>query len=92
MSLAFMEPKMGTISSVPIRFCIGCTGKSKGEKKKPPVVTKTGNSRMIAGYKCDEYKVVDPDKGGYSLVWMTKDLKIKADKRYWGNIRNAYLL
>jgi hypothetical protein len=49
-----------------------------------PVVTKTGKSRTIAGYKCDEYKVVEPDKGGYSMVWMTKDLKIMADKRYWG--------
>ena len=23
-------------------------------------------------------------KAGYSMVWMTKDLKIKADKKYWG--------
>ena len=39
---------------------------------------------MIAGYKCDEYKIVEPDKDGYSNVWMTKDVKIKADKKNWG--------
>ena len=39
---------------------------------------------MIAGYKCDEYKVIEPEKDGYSNVWMTKDVKIKADKKYWG--------
>ena len=39
---------------------------------------------MIAGYKCDEYKVVEEGKEGYSNLWMTKDVKIKADKRNWG--------
>ncbi|MBK7712302.1 MAG: DUF4412 domain-containing protein [Bacteroidales bacterium] len=58
--------------------------KTNAEKTKQPVVTKTGNSRVVAGYKCDEYKVVDPEKAGYSLVWMTKDFKVKADRRYWG--------
>ena len=47
-------------------------------------ITKTGNTRMIAGYKCDEYKIIDPEKEGYSNVWMTKDVKLKADKKYWG--------
>ncbi len=53
-------------------------------KEKPPTITKTGNTRMIAGYKCDEYKVVEEGKDGYSNLWMTKDVKIKADKRNWG--------
>jgi hypothetical protein len=63
---------------------LAAQAKARGENVKQPVVTKTGNSRMIAGYKCDEYKVVDPDKAGYSLVWMTKDFKVKANTKYWG--------
>jgi hypothetical protein len=84
MSLLSLEPKMGTISSIPSDSVLAAQAKAQGEKTKAPVVTKTGRSRTIAGYKCDEYKVVEPDKGGYSMVWMTKDLKIMADKRYWG--------
>jgi hypothetical protein len=60
---------------------------AKNQKEANPqkaIITKTGNSRVIAGYKCDEYKVVDTDKEGYSNVWMTKDVKLKADKKYWG--------
>jgi hypothetical protein len=84
MSLLSMESRIGTISSIPSDSALAAQAKAKGEKTKPPVVTKTGNSRMIAGYKCDEYKVEDTEKGGYSMVWMTRDLKIKADKKYWG--------
>ena len=39
---------------------------------------------MIAGYNCDEYKVAEEGKENYSLIWLTKDLKIKADRKYWG--------
>ncbi|MBK8880912.1 MAG: DUF4412 domain-containing protein [Bacteroidales bacterium] len=84
MSLFSMESKMGTISSIPSDSALAAQAKTNAEKTKQPVVTKTGNSRVVAGYKCDEYKVVDPEKAGYSLVWMTKDFKVKADRRYWG--------
>jgi len=84
MSLLSVESKFGTISSMPTDSALAAQVKEKGETTKQPIVTKTGNSRMIAGYKCDEYKVVDPDKAGYSMVWMTKDFKVKADTRYWG--------
>src|SRR5664279_3578093 len=36
----------------------------KMDAGKRPTITKTGNSRIIAGYKCDEYKVVEPDVEG----------------------------
>jgi hypothetical protein len=39
---------------------------------------------MVAGYRCDEYKIVEEGMEGYSNVWMAKDVKIKADKRNWG--------
>jgi hypothetical protein len=82
--LMLLTTNYGTISSIPSDSALAAQAKAKGDETKPPVVTKTGNSRMIAGYKCDEYKVVNSDKGGYSLVWMTKDFKVKADTRYWG--------
>jgi ribonucleotide reductase beta subunit family protein with ferritin-like domain len=55
----------------------------KGATAGKATFTKTGNSRVIAGYKCDEYKVIEAGKEGYSNVWMTNDVKLKADKKYW---------
>lgn len=56
--------------------------KSTGEYT-PPSIVKTGNSKIIAGFKCDEYKVTEQGKKEWGLVWMTKDLKLKADKSHW---------
>jgi len=83
--MMLMENGTGIISSIPDDSTINAQSKSaKGKNNGEYVVTKTGNSRVIAGYKCDEYKITDPDKEGYSNVWMTKDLKIRADKKNWG--------
>jgi len=77
--------KTGIISTLPSDSAMAeMTKNQKGPDPQKAVITKTGNSRMIAGYKCDEYKIVEPEKDGYSNVWMTKDVKIKADKKYWG--------
>jgi hypothetical protein len=80
------ESKTGIISTLPSDSAIATQAKTykKGEASAQPTITKTGNSRTIAGYKCDEYKITETGKDGYSLVWMTKDIKLKADKRYWG--------
>jgi hypothetical protein len=75
----------GIISTIPDDSTLAAQAKSgKGKPAEQPTITKTGNTRVIAGFKCDEYKVVEANKDGYSNVWMTKDLKIKADKRNWG--------
>jgi hypothetical protein len=77
--------KTGIISTIPDDSTIAAQAKSgRGKPVEQPTITKTGNTRMIAGFKCDEYKIVEQDKDGYSNVWMTKDLKIKADKKNWG--------
>jgi hypothetical protein len=84
------DSKTGIISTLPDDSTMTVNAKTRNEKsmnetkEKSPTITKTGNTRMIAGYKCDEYKVVEEGKDGYSTLWMTKDVKIKADKRYWG--------
>ena len=77
--------KTGIISTIPSDSAINAQVKNQKEtEKKPATITKTGNTKMIAGYKCEEYKVVEEGEDGYANVWMTKDVKIKADKKNWG--------
>ena len=84
------DAKTGIISTIPDDSTLAANAKTQNastrnaSKEKPPTITKTGNTRMIAGFKCDEYKVVEEGKDGYANLWMTKDVKIKADKRNWG--------
>lgn len=79
------DSKTGIISTLPSDSAMAAQAKNqKNANPEKATVTKTGRTRTIAGYKCDEYKVVDADKDGYSNVWMTKDVKLKADKKYWG--------
>jgi hypothetical protein len=76
--------KTGFISGIPSDSAMAAQAKNqKGATAQNATITKTGNSKVIAGYKCDEYKVVEAEKEGYSNVWMTKDVKLKADKKYW---------
>jgi hypothetical protein len=85
MLLENKESKTGMISTMPSDSAMAAQAKNqKGSNPEKATITKTGNSRVIAGYKCDEYKIVDSEKDGYSNVWMTKDVKLKADKKYWG--------
>jgi hypothetical protein len=79
------DSKTGIISSMPSDSAMAAQATTQKENNpEKATITKTGNSRVIAGYKCDEYKIVDAEKEGYSNVWMTKDVKLKADKKYWG--------
>lgn len=79
------DSKTGIISTIPDDSTLNAQARgTKNQQEKPAVITRTGNSKVIAGYKCDEYKVVEPGEDGYSNVWMTKDVKIRADKRNWG--------
>ena len=78
------DPKMGSLAAIPSDSVMAARAKEREANMKKPVITKTGNSRMIAGYKCDEYKVENTEDKTYQLLWMTKDVKIKADKRNWG--------
>jgi hypothetical protein len=83
--MMFLENGTGIISAIPDDSTLNAQAKSsRGKEAQEYVVTKTGNSKVIAGYKCDEYKVTESGQEGYANVWMTKDFKIKADKRTWG--------
>jgi hypothetical protein len=77
--------KMGMISAIPDSASQKADGK-KGKKTPPPTFTKTGNTRVIAGYKCDEYTYVNNDDSKTTgKVWFTKDAKLKIEKNGWRN-------
>jgi hypothetical protein len=77
--------KTGIISTIPSDSAMNAQAKNqRATEEKPATITKTGNTKMVAGYRCDEYKIVEEGMEGYSNVWMAKDVKIKADKRNWG--------
>lgn len=75
--------KMGMISAIPDENSAPADGKKK--KDTPPVFTKTGNTKVIVGYKCDEYTYKDVDDNSTGKVWFTKDAKLKIDKKGWNN-------
>jgi hypothetical protein len=49
----------------------------------PTGFTKTGNTRVIAGYRCDEYSYTDPENKVTGKLWFTKDTNLKIDKQSW---------
>ena len=78
--------KMGVISAIPDENTAQTQPDGKKAKKDtPPTFTQTGNTRVIAGYKCDEYSYIDPDDDSKGKVWFTKDARLKIDKRGWQN-------
>jgi hypothetical protein len=72
--------KMGIISEVPDESTVPA---QPAENSPKPTITRTGNSKVIAGYKCDEYLYKDNESKDYSKLWVTKDLKLKGDKRVY---------
>ncbi|HLN21506.1 MAG TPA: hypothetical protein VK213_10480 [Bacteroidales bacterium] len=82
--------KMGMISEVTDQNTnvIGPDGKPV-KKYTPPTFTKTGNTKVIAGYKCDEYSYKSEDKTS-GKVWFTKEADLQIDKRGWNNSNMSY--
>ena len=72
--------RMGIISEVPDET----EAESQGQKDQgKTTITKTGKTKTIAGYKCDEFKYVEEPSGDNGFIWATKDLRLKADKRVY---------
>ncbi|MCX6301317.1 MAG: DUF4412 domain-containing protein [Bacteroidia bacterium] len=70
--------RVGVISEVPEE---NTAEEQAATETSKTTITKTGNTRMIAGYKCDEYKYIDNETKDNGKIWATKDLKLQADKR-----------
>jgi len=69
--------KFGMISAIPED-----TEEQQPAKASPKEeITKTGNTRIIAGYKCDEYLYKDPEDKTYGKLWVTRDLRAFSDRR-----------
>jgi hypothetical protein len=69
--------KMGIISAIPDE---NTQTQTSGKAKKPTVITKTGNTKIIAGYKCDEYTYKDEENKVHGTIWATKDLKLNVNR------------
>jgi hypothetical protein len=76
--------KTAIISPLPDENAVqGTTGKKKDQQGIGRTFTKTGNTKVIAGYKCEEYLYKDADDKSNGKVWFTKDATLKIDKRGW---------
>ena len=74
--------KMGIISAIPDENTVQPKTDGKPDKSAPSNFMRSGNTRVIAGYKCDEYTYTAEDKTT-GKVWFTKDADLKIDKRGW---------
>ncbi len=73
--------KMGLISAIPDE-------KNTPDEKKPRKTYatdfhKTGNTKDIAGYSCDEYSYTNPESKTTGKLWFTRDANLRIDKRGW---------
>lgn len=48
-------------------------------------IRKTGGSKTICGYRCDEYEVTEEDGKVVSNVWATDDLKLPGSRKLMGS-------
>lgn len=49
------------------------------------VTKKTGGSKTICGYRCDEYEITEEDGKLVTRLWITEDLKMPGDFRMFEN-------
>lgn len=55
--------------------------KQNGSEKDQPTITKTGRTKTICGYLCEEWTSVDKD-GNKSEMWITKDVPLTLNGSY----------
>jgi hypothetical protein len=53
-----------------------------------PYISKTGKTKTIQGYKCEEFHYKNPEEKQEAWYWITKDLSVKTHD-YFGAIFNA---
>ena len=78
--------KMGIISPMSDENTAQTQPNGKPAQRVTPTdFTKTGNTKVIAGYKCDEYSYKNTENKTTGKVWFTKEANLKIDKRGWQN-------
>lgn len=76
--------KMGVISSINDSLVQNQNTGKQATNTTPTNFRKTGNTRVIAGYKCDEYAYTDAEDKSSGKVWFTREAtNLKIDKRGW---------
>jgi len=73
--------KMGLISTIPDEK--STPDEKKSRKTFATDFHKTGNTKDIAGYSCDEYSYTNPETKTTGKLWFTKDANLRIDKRGW---------
>ena len=74
--------KMGIISTIPDEKSTPSQTDGK-VKKTTNDFHKTGNTKVIAGYTCNEYAFSNPESKTSGKLWFTKDASLNIDKRGW---------
>jgi hypothetical protein len=57
------------------------TQTASGQEPQDVKVRKTGNTRTICGYHCDEYEVLEDKDNVRSLVWTTQEVNFKGNTK-----------
>jgi hypothetical protein len=74
----------GMIMTVPDSL-MADTGEEVTPTEDAVTVRKTGGTKTICGYRCDEYEVTEEEGKMVSNVWATDDLKLPGSKKLMGN-------
>ncbi len=76
--------KSGMIMTIPDSLMTD-TGEEVTATEDAVTVRKTGGTKTICGYRCDEYEVTEEEGKVVSNVWATDDLKLPGNKKFMGN-------
>jgi hypothetical protein len=77
------EAKSGMIMPLPDSL-VADTAYVTDELTDKVKIRKTGNTRTILGYRCDEYEVTEEGVAETSNVWTTEDIDFKGNKKLLG--------
>lgn len=75
--------KTGMIMPIPDSLATE-TGEEVAETEDAVKIRKTGGSRTICGYRCEEYEVTEEDGKVVSNVWAADDLKLPGNRKLMG--------
>jgi hypothetical protein len=75
--------KMGMISELPDEDTLEEQDDDMSNKFDPSDFKKSGNTKTIAGYKCEEYVYKNPEDNTTSKLWFSEDVDLKIDSRGW---------
>ena len=76
--------KTGIIMTIP-ESEVAVTGEEPDTQTENLSISKTGGTRTICGYRCEEYKVTDEDGKVMANYWATDNLKLSGNQRFFEN-------